>query len=199
MVVTYWTEIGLLNGRWRAAAHLGGDLLAEGWGQDEAAARADLERILGRSAGAAAVPAGPAAPNGARCFEPASAAGCLREAIIALLQRHPEIVPHDGCSPQTKKMHRYRTLRGRSIGHEHDHKVQNLWVAAAGLPADLNDVPSRFSAGGRDGGGRHSNLKAMPDLRNADLICFAPRDSAEARRILNAVAALPPTAEEAAR
>ncbi|SOD93263.1 hypothetical protein [Caenispirillum bisanense] len=191
MVVTYWTEIGLLNGRWRAAVHLDGDLLAEGWGQDEAAARADLERILGRSVGGAAAPAGPAALVSARRVEPAPAAGGLREAIIALLQEHPEIVPHDRCSPQTKYMHRYRTLRGRSIGHEHSLKVQNLWVAAAGLPADLNDVPSRFSAGGRDGDGRHSNLKAMPDLCNADLICFAPRDGAEASRILDAVAALP--------
>lgn len=191
--MTFEIEIGPVGGKWRAAARAEGEPVAEAWGVDEASARANLMAMLG--AGHARPTAQPGTASPPPIATPSSMNGTpLRDAITAVLSRHAELRLEDRVAPKTAKMDRYRTARGRGIAHDHNNSVQHLWVAADGLPSSLDDLPKKFYAGGQDGKGRHSNLKAIPDLGDADLMRFSPRTAEEAQRIVDAVTPLPPTA-----
>ena len=178
-----------MGGRWRAAAVADGELVAEAWGQSNAEARSALKERLDPGEGRA--DPGAPAQGSTEVGVVATGKASLSNAIKALFDSHPGMAPHDRCSPVTRYMRRYRTASGRSIAHEYGLDVQHIWVAAGSLRG-LEDIPSRFYPGGSNGAGRHSNLKAIPDLRNADLIRYSPVDAAQAGRVLNAVAGLPP-------
>jgi hypothetical protein len=182
-------EIGRIGNEWRAAVLAGDELVAEAWGKDEAAARAALSQMIGER-GSAAV----AAPLASRSLgAPPPSDNPLKDTVSEAIRSHPQIRQDDRCSPETAKMHRYRTEMGRGVAHEHNLGPQHIWVAADGLPQSLGDIRQKFYPGGRHGDGRHSNLKVIPDLVNADLVRFSPKDTTEAHRIIDAVAALPPT------
>lgn len=182
-------ETGRMGGRWRAAAVADGELIAEAWGASEAEARSALNERLDLGKGHA--DPGAPAQGSTEVAIVATAEASLSHAIKALFGSHPGMAPHDRCTPETKYMRRYRTANGRSIAHEYTLEIQHIWVAAGSLRG-LEDILSRFYPGGGNGAGRHSNLKAIPDLRNADLIRYSPVDAAQAGRILDAVAGLPP-------
>ncbi len=118
--------------------------------------------------------------------------------IQAILQEHGA-KPHPAIPKGPNQyMDRYLLPTGKAIAHEHGLKsVQHIWVRAKDLPyVNLGEIPSKWYSSSQlsqrmpNGGiryGRHSGLKTVPELRDADLIRFSPRDDGDLLRILNAM------------
>jgi hypothetical protein len=93
----------------------------------------------------------------------------------------------------------WRTQAGLVFACEHHYGY--LWVPdRQSLGALLTDVPGaryprsaswQITAAGRRVYGRHSGLKTVLELRDADLIRFAPRTVAEAGRMIACLKAEP--------
>ena len=120
----------------------------------------------------------------------------LRKACLALLDRMA--TPHP-CG-HTDKAGRYlvHAADGAPVAvmiERNERSPVNLWVPEDAVTSlTLSDFEHRRSPAatlwtkrnehGEPLYGRHSNLRQMPQLAKADLICFTPRSEAEARIIL---------------
>jgi hypothetical protein len=180
-------------------------------GQEPAPKRDAASRALRMALSAAPIPTAPPAhparllpdaaaaqsattePSRVKSIRPSAADRSATASVIwNLLCDDPGLVRRDALTVDNKKMSDWRAPGGAVFAFEHHYGY--LWVhdgnAARGL---LEEIPGtiyprrnlwRMGTDGRERYGRHSALKAVPELREADLIRFAPRSGSEARRIL---------------
>ncbi|MFD1521525.1 hypothetical protein [Pseudonocardia yunnanensis] len=118
----------------------------------------------------------------------------LHAAIREHLNDHPNLVRHGALGRDNVKMSDWRT--GNGIVFAYENETGKLWTpgdpALRALTATVSSVvypaAKLWTGTGRDGTplyGRHSALRSIHELGEADLIRFAPATMAEAARILN--------------
>jgi hypothetical protein len=153
---------------------------------------------LGRPPSAEAVRSAPTGPIRVNSVRPSSAGrSATASAIWKLLGDDPGLVRRGALSVDNKKMSDWRAPGGAVFAFEHQYGY--LWVhdgdAARELLKEITGTiyPKRdlwrVGTDGRERYGRHSALRTVPELRDADLIRFAPQSVAEARRILTCLRA----------
>jgi hypothetical protein len=120
----------------------------------------------------------------------------IRKIILELLDEDPDL---ELIKSSNAKMYVWQTRRGVVFGCEHPHS--HLWMPDRDelheLAMEIRSTPYPSSAVGvkrnTDGkplDGRHSGLRSVPALRDADLIRFEPESPAETVRILARLKAL---------
>jgi hypothetical protein len=123
-------------------------------------------------------------------------ASTLCAAIARYLAEHADLVRHGALITDNKKMSDWRTSNGTVFAYENETgklwtlnlpTVRELSTVIVHTPYPASELWTTTSRDGRPRYGRHSALRSIPELRDADLIRFALSDIADATRIVTAL------------
>jgi hypothetical protein len=118
----------------------------------------------------------------------------LRCAIQDHLAQHPGLVRHGALKLDNKKMSDWRTRHGVVLAYEHEYsylwapdhtELRELMAGSRGKCYPASQLWQEPGADGKPRYGRHSALKAIPELRDSDLIRFTLHSIADFERILD--------------
>lgn len=118
----------------------------------------------------------------------------LRDTMRSVIADEPDIVRRGALKIDNKKLSDWQTQDGVVFAYEHAYGY--VWVPDDDALRDLlSTIPGKVypashswrevGAGGKRLYGRHSGLRSIPELRDGDLIRFAPETTTDVVRILH--------------